>query len=491
MTRPEQRRLAQRIGCAMIALSVMLFIMLSGFIEHQDLAETYTLAEETAAFLETTCEKYDNYALGTSAKAIQSVCDMARGLKSFVAEENLEDADFLKHFIRTEHLGGVLVLGEDLSVIAQADMDGQDAYTMWESVLQKPAVQQVVQHPEEVYSDHADLNNTPYDFVVLSRGEGKGLLLCYASAQKPDDDPYELSISSALTNNTFHKNPVVVITDGQNLLSTNSTEPEEIENARQSLQETEWCDHALTRIKPSGGEAWYGLRRVYGTYTVYVCYPDREVFANRTLFLASGFLVYLLICVVILVVHVYFDRLKLENTKNQLRILREMHEAEERSFRDALTGLYNRNYLEQKGQQFAQAGRMPISLIMADCNYLKQTNDTLGHEYGDRLLQRVARVLQQNVPEHCRVIRAGGDEFMILCQNCTAKRARQLVDELRKKLAEASDEVLTLSVAFGVHTTTTEPFSLQQAYELADQKMYAEKQKMHAERSAADQNVVQ
>ena len=48
-------------------------------------------------------------------------------------------------------------------------------------------------------------------------------------------------------------------------------------------------------------------------------------------------------------------------------------------------------YLEAESDHMIQSGDFPTSLIMADCNYLKRTNDTLGHEYGDMLLQRTAR----------------------------------------------------------------------------------------------------
>lgn len=74
-------------------------------------------------------------------------------------------------------------------------------------------------------------------------------------------------------------------------------------------------------------------------------------------------------------------------------------ELKELSFRDKLTGLYNRNYLETRIRRYVRSGDFPASLIMADCNYLKRVNDTLGHEYGDLMLQRVARCIQDSIPQ--------------------------------------------------------------------------------------------
>ena len=79
--------------------------------------------------------------------------------------------------------------------------------------------------------------------------------------------------------------------------------------------------------------------------------------------------------------------------------------------KDKLTGLHNRNYMESRSKRFVRAGDLPVSLIMADCNYLKRTNDTLGHEYGDLLLQRVANVIQESVSPNDIAMRVGGDEF--------------------------------------------------------------------------------
>ena len=152
-------------------------------------------------------------------------------------------------------------------------------------------------------------------------------------------------------------------------------------------------------------------------------------------------------------------------------------QAQELSFKDRLTGLHNRNYMEVKGRQFLRAGSLPISLIMADCNYLKRTNDTLGHEYGDKLLRKVAVILRESSPDNCDVLRIGGDEFLILGRECPRSQAEAIVAEIRRRFAEESTEELPLSAAFGIHTTETGEFSFEKVYYLADQAMYRDKKK--------------
>ena len=153
---------------------------------------------------------------------------------------------------------------------------------------------------------------------------------------------------------------------------------------------------------------------------------------------------------------------------------------EELSYKDKLTGLHNRNYMESRSKEGIRSGDFPVSMIMADCNYLKRTNDQLGHEYGDLLLRRIADAISESIPQNCVPMRVGGDEFLILCTQCSKEQAYRIVDQIKEQLAAKSDDKLSLSAAFGVSTTEEkENFSFEQAYKKADQEMYREKKKAH------------
>ncbi|MFN3285993.1 MAG: diguanylate cyclase [bacterium] len=84
---------------------------------------------------------------------------------------------------------------------------------------------------------------------------------------------------------------------------------------------------------------------------------------------------------------------------------------------DALTGVYNRRYMEQRlREELARAGRggSPVSFALLDVVGLKGVNDTLGHAAGDLVLQEVARQLREAVRASDVVCRYGGDEFAVL-----------------------------------------------------------------------------
>ncbi len=151
------------------------------------------------------------------------------------------------------------------------------------------------------------------------------------------------------------------------------------------------------------------------------------------------------------------------------------HKIEELAFHDQLTDLYNRNYLAARDRIDVSDSDFPVSLIVADCNNLKEVNDTLGHEYGDLLLRRVAGVFKENVPERCVPVRTGGDEFLIFCPGFDAAAAKALIGELRRALARKSDSILTLRVAFGSHTVEDDSLPFAEAFALADRAMYEDK----------------
>jgi len=96
------------------------------------------------------------------------------------------------------------------------------------------------------------------------------------------------------------------------------------------------------------------------------------------------------------------------------------------SFHDVLTGLYNRAFFEEELRRLDTGRHLPLSLVFLDVDGLKEVNDALGHEEGDRLLREIARVLQKSTREGDVITRWGGDEFVILLPQTTEDDARQI-----------------------------------------------------------------
>jgi diguanylate cyclase (GGDEF)-like protein len=104
--------------------------------------------------------------------------------------------------------------------------------------------------------------------------------------------------------------------------------------------------------------------------------------------------------------------------------------------RDALTGLYNRRYLEEvMEREVRRASRAAQSLgvLIIDLDYFKKFNDTYGHDAGDAVLREIAVSLTKGVRAEDFVCRFGGEEFVVILPTADLAAARARAERLRAK----------------------------------------------------------
>ena len=107
------------------------------------------------------------------------------------------------------------------------------------------------------------------------------------------------------------------------------------------------------------------------------------------------------------------------------------------SIRDALTGLFNRRYLEESLQQEiarAQRHQSPIGVIMVDVDHFKQINDTHGHDVGDFVLKAIGQTLKDNIRLSDIACRYGGEEMTLVFPDTTLQETIKRAEELRQTI---------------------------------------------------------
>ena len=122
----------------------------------------------------------------------------------------------------------------------------------------------------------------------------------------------------------------------------------------------------------------------------------------------------------------------------------------EQAIRDALSGLFNRRFLEETcTRELARAQRegYPVALAMFDLDLFKRINDTYGHAAGDEVIVALARLLQQHARSSDTACRFGGEEFVLLLPGVDLETAAARVEELRRTFAEPGDHLRRLSPA--------------------------------------------
>lgn len=149
---------------------------------------------------------------------------------------------------------------------------------------------------------------------------------------------------------------------------------------------------------------------------------------------------------------------------------------------DELTGVLNMRAFATIAERVAQqAGRYArsFSVLMIDSDSLKQVNDTLGHETGNRLLQQTVECIQGQLRQTDLVARYGGDEFVALLPETPCNGAAGVAERIRKSIetiALASREhKVSVTVSIGVACYPNHGVDFESVLEKADQAMYASK----------------
>lgn len=141
----------------------------------------------------------------------------------------------------------------------------------------------------------------------------------------------------------------------------------------------------------------------------------------------------------------------LDSTLSAERLLRQL---EQRAKFDELTGLANRGTLEEFLFECLRDEDREGAVLLFDVNRFKEVNDTLGHQFGDRLLQAIADRLASVVRDTDQVARLGGDEFAVVLSEVASPEALvQRLDELAERLSmpvELDDIALDISISVGV-----------------------------------------
>lgn len=146
---------------------------------------------------------------------------------------------------------------------------------------------------------------------------------------------------------------------------------------------------------------------------------------------------------------------------------------------DALTGLANRRYLDEKLAALAQNPSTDEQLVaMVDIDHFKSINDVFGHQTGDLILNRFGELLSERLRSHATCIRYGGEEFALISRLKSWREFATEIDKVRKEMeslrliAADSDRVVTFSSGIAQRTAEESP---KQWLERADKALYEAK----------------
>lgn len=150
---------------------------------------------------------------------------------------------------------------------------------------------------------------------------------------------------------------------------------------------------------------------------------------------------------------------RIKNLVTNKRLLDKVHNQRRDLFlmatTDKLTGCSNRHSLMDFSDKFISQAILknyPISLMVIDLDNFKLVNDTHGHAIGDIVLVAIGKLLNRSFREGDLVARFGGEEFVVLLNNCDVDHAKEVAESLRQKIERLMPGDIEIAASFGLTT---------------------------------------
>ncbi len=156
----------------------------------------------------------------------------------------------------------------------------------------------------------------------------------------------------------------------------------------------------------------------------------------------------------------------LEESKNELMF---------KTYHDELTGLYNRAHMTELLRHYDKTMPLPFSIIVADLNGLKITNDTFGHDTGDQMLIRVSNIIKANIKKDHIACRIGGDEIVVFMPLTEEAECDHIVKNIKNATLKTEDDPIKPLVALGHASTSNGSYDFAALFKIAEDRMYVNK----------------
>ena len=122
------------------------------------------------------------------------------------------------------------------------------------------------------------------------------------------------------------------------------------------------------------------------------------------------------------------------------------------TYRDILTGTYNRLYVEKAIPYLDKKDWLPITLMVGNVDGLDTVNDVLGYDYGDVVLQKAVKMFGDYCKEDSIIARWDGDGFLVILPQTTMREAEELSYHLMDEIIPSADSRINCKLALGLAT---------------------------------------
>jgi len=181
----------------------------------------------------------------------------------------------------------------------------------------------------------------------------------------------------------------------------------------------------------------------------------------------------MVLCAVLMLVFIHLYEVRREEAENRLVAMAQT---------DTMTGLANRSCFQSTlSRTIAECERSGtgFALVIMDIDHFKLVNDTLGHDVGDHVLRHIGGCLTERLRATDSVGRLGGEEFGLILRDVKPAAAFELVDELRKRIAQCElaygEATIRITASFGIAQWPDHGRQADELFRAADRCLYRSK----------------
>lgn len=147
---------------------------------------------------------------------------------------------------------------------------------------------------------------------------------------------------------------------------------------------------------------------------------------------------------------------------------------------DALTGLFNRRYVDERLPADLYKANLlghSVSIVMADIDFFKYVNDEYGHLTGDKILKEIAEIMKNTIrPEFDWVARFGGEEFIIVLNEADSNAVVEVVEAIRQRIENRiflfEGNEIKVTCSFGINVVNGTSYNIEEVIAPADACLY-------------------
>ena len=291
--------------------------------------------DETLAFSKVRLQEYRDYTANDRVKSLVRLLDKTTELGNLVRHAGLENQQELDDYVSEQRLAGTLILDENLNIVSESLQD-ESILFLWKKFWNKDYVRELLEHPEETYSERIKAGSAEYDIAMIHRADASGLI--FACSKKGVNTAGEMTLDSVFADFPVSMNGVIAVSLNGKVVSANQSSllEKNVEELRGTYRIHEDFVKNWIISRNSANGIWYGSKDKVGEYTVYVFFPASQIFMTRftacILYTAAAVFVYLLV----LLVQSNAEKAALKQTQEKERV-------QEQALRNALAAAEHAN----------------------------------------------------------------------------------------------------------------------------------------------------